>query len=516
MQTAMIDAFWVIGLKAGLLVLLAELAIRLLAARRPGLELTIWRAVLVAIACLAPLQAILPYWRLNVLDQVSSVTLAPLVNSDVVGVAMPTAWAQGAWLVELGLLVYVVGALIALTRLLLSLYRLWRWTARATPVRETDTCKMISRLAGRMQITGRVRVRRSGQIGGPLSWGLWPPTILLPSGHNVDAKIALEHAVAHELAHLKRGDWAWHLLACAVNALCWWNPLVTLAMRCHSEWTEQACDRLAVGHCDSVQAYARSLLAAAGRPGEALAMSMAERSGLGRRIESLINLDTRRQEMKPIHTQFCNLAVLVLALPLAACSLTQAAELNPLAPTAEADAIVATPMAAPNTASLPVPMVVAASAPLSPLSPQMLAAPRAAVAIVPDRSILAPPIAPTRVARAAQVARSEAVGARESAVQLGRESRVEANEAREQARNTHLVARNEAQRARSAARLIDSQRQVQRAQSAMHRAREQQREANGALEQALAHTQRQLESTQMELERVQEQLSQLRVERNMP
>ena len=270
-------------------------------------------------------------------------------------------WPDGPRVAEFGLFIYAMGALTVLAGLLSSLWRVWRWTAQAMPVKEPYPCDLINRLSAEMRITSRVRTVWSRQVGGPLSWGLWPPTILLPRDRYRDDDVKLEYVMAHELAHLSRGDWLWHLLAQAVNALCWWNPLVTMVVRRHAEQTEQACDRLAVSHCGSVQSYARSLLAAAGGTNEVVAMSMAESSGLGRRIESLINLETRRTEMKSIHKLLCAVAMTVIVLPLAACSLTQAAESVPVA---DSPVAVVTPTVAPVANRVAEPSGAVAAAPV--------------------------------------------------------------------------------------------------------------------------------------------------------
>ncbi len=98
---------------------------------------------------------------------------------------------------------------------------------------------------------------------GAAVFGLRDPIVLMPRGLS-DAE--LEHALLHELGHIKRGDlWVQSAFA-ALCALYWFHPCVWLAaVRAHRA-RELSCDQ-AVAAClgKDAAAYRRSLLRAAGR-----------------------------------------------------------------------------------------------------------------------------------------------------------------------------------------------------------------------------------------------------------
>jgi beta-lactamase regulating signal transducer with metallopeptidase domain len=81
----------------------------------------------------------------------------------------------------------------------------------------------------------------------PLLLDAWNPAVILPAGLTRGCSPAeLRVMLAHELAHLKRGDLLWGWLPAAAHALFFFHPLVWLANR---EWRlaqEMACDSLAV------------------------------------------------------------------------------------------------------------------------------------------------------------------------------------------------------------------------------------------------------------------------------
>ncbi len=124
------------------------------------------------------------------------------------------------------------------------------------------------RLAGALahaelvEIIGNVRVYRSDAVGGPLSFGLLEPVIMLPA----DERLALspaERALAidHELTHHARGDlWA-NGAAVLFAALHWFNPLMRGAWRAFRFDQEAACDASVLALSDGAQrgTYARAL-----------------------------------------------------------------------------------------------------------------------------------------------------------------------------------------------------------------------------------------------------------------
>jgi beta-lactamase regulating signal transducer with metallopeptidase domain len=99
-------------------------------------------------------------------------------------------------------------------------------------------------------------------LGTPLLWCLGRPLLLVPGGLLKSLKSDRWRAiVAHELAHLRRGDHWVRRLELAAGLVWWWNPLYQLARRRLDFEAELACDAWAVwASPDGRISYAESLI----------------------------------------------------------------------------------------------------------------------------------------------------------------------------------------------------------------------------------------------------------------
>ena len=98
----------------------------------------------------------------------------------------------------------------------------------------------------------------------PFILGLFPPRVYVPAG--LEGK-ALDFVLAHERAHLRRGDPWMKLLSYLLLSVHWFNPLVWLAFWFMSRDMEMSCDeRVLSGMEGNAENYSRTLLSfAAGR-----------------------------------------------------------------------------------------------------------------------------------------------------------------------------------------------------------------------------------------------------------
>lgn len=98
--------------------------------------------------------------------------------------------------------------------------------------------------------------------GLPAVIGLWRPRIVLPADamHRYAAG-ERELMLAHERAHVTRGDLAANAAVAALRCVFWFNPLVHLAARRFRHDQELACDQQVVGcHPDARRAYGEAML----------------------------------------------------------------------------------------------------------------------------------------------------------------------------------------------------------------------------------------------------------------
>jgi TonB family protein len=133
----------------------------------------------------------------------------------------------------------------------------------------------------------------------PLTFGVFRPTVLLPAGAAEWAPERLRIVLLHELAHVRRGDVAMHLLARTALALYWWNPLAWFAWREFLKERERATDDLvlqagarASDYAGHLLEVARSLQAASVTASAAIAM--ARRSDLEGRLLAILDSGVNR------------------------------------------------------------------------------------------------------------------------------------------------------------------------------------------------------------------------------
>lgn len=142
----------------------------------------------------------------------------------------------------------------------------------------------------------RPQVLLHDSIGGPITAGLVRPLILLPADAGTWSERHLTNALLHELEHVRRRDWAVHLVARATCALYWFHPLAWVAWRALRLEAERACDDAVLERTDA-PAYAEQLLDLARRladrpdlPG----LQMASGSNLASRIKAMLDGTIRR------------------------------------------------------------------------------------------------------------------------------------------------------------------------------------------------------------------------------
>src|SRR5690606_25873985 len=99
----------------------------------------------------------------------------------------------------------------------------------------------------------------------PCAWGLWRPTILMPASAAAWPREHQRLALAHEFAHLRRGDPWWQACSVLALALHWASPLAWLAVRRWRLAEEQAADDAALVGTEP-SSYATLLLACARGP----------------------------------------------------------------------------------------------------------------------------------------------------------------------------------------------------------------------------------------------------------
>lgn len=122
-------------------------------------------------------------------------------------------------------------------------------------------------------------------LTGPAAWGWFGPAVLVPPGWPAAGADAAP-VLRHELAHLRRRDHAWALLAEVAVALLAWHPLAWWARRRLSLYAEFACDDAVLLGGTPVEDYADALLSLASPP----ALGLPAAGHLSCRVRRLVTL----------------------------------------------------------------------------------------------------------------------------------------------------------------------------------------------------------------------------------
>ncbi len=181
----------------------------------------------------------------------------------------------GFTLASLLLGVWFAGFLVMLARLAAHAVALRTWRGKSV---------FVARI-------GKAEVRELRGIKGPVAAGVFHPVVLVPDSWGSWSAGNRKLALDHEMAHHRRRDPLWRLLAeisCAVN---WFNPLAWWMARRFTIQCEFACDAEVVRHGGAPTDYASLLcdLAEDARPG-GWAVSMAGRSTLEVRVRRLMEV----------------------------------------------------------------------------------------------------------------------------------------------------------------------------------------------------------------------------------
>lgn len=252
-------------------------------------------------------------------------TIAPsaaVVTSDAdfrpfesVGAVPPSAAAPAAagggrssrpgWLVALWA-VYLTGLALALLPWGLGLLARRRLATEARLLDDPAWQRELERLCRELSVRRPVRLLVGPRHLVPMTWGLLRPVVLVPAGAEGWDSGRRRSVLAHELAHVARGDVGSLAIARLATAVYWFHPLAWLAARRIATLAEHAADDsvLALDRAPLASSYARHLLEVArllqaGRrlPAPAAGLAMARSSGLGERIAAI--LDDGRARRSP-------------------------------------------------------------------------------------------------------------------------------------------------------------------------------------------------------------------------
>jgi beta-lactamase regulating signal transducer with metallopeptidase domain len=246
--------FW--SAQVAVLALAAAFLPRLLQLRQPRVLLAYWRALL-AVAFLLPV--IQPWHRVPAF---STIVLAP----DVTNVAAAPIPVASHWnFPSLELIVRILGVAILagiavrFAILALGLLKLRQFRQSSSSISSfAETAAVLEEM--RAILKARAEFRLSTDVLSPVTFGFTAPVILLPARFpTMDARF--QSAIAcHELLHVRRRDWAHHLLEEVIRAIFWFHPAIAWLIARVRLAREQVVDLEVVQLTNARKPYLEALL----------------------------------------------------------------------------------------------------------------------------------------------------------------------------------------------------------------------------------------------------------------
>ena len=222
------------------------------------------------------------------------------------------------------LVLWVLGALFVLMKLMSGLARLAWISARSVLVMERDWLRIVSACCQSLGINRPVQVLQSSDASAmPLTWGFFRPRILIPAGGLEWPPERQRVVLSHELAHVARHDWVVQICAELACGFYWFHPLMWFATARLRGESERACDDSALNSGIAASNYANQLLDLArtlknAHRGWSAALAAARTSNLERRFIAMLNPRLNRSGLSPRARLLGRVAALCLLFPLAA------------------------------------------------------------------------------------------------------------------------------------------------------------------------------------------------------
>ncbi len=277
------EAFFLSVISNALVALLMAVGIVVLSVRlkRPAVLHLLWLLILVKLF-VPPILAfgVLPASeRGKVTIEASAITLVPGDAEDIpepLGTKAIVGWTLvGVW---------ALGSLLMLGVTLVRQRRFSILLAQSEPA-SRELVHTIEELASAIGCRRRPLVLITDASVSPLVWScLGRPRIVLPKKlmNTLDER-QRDTILAHELAHLKRGDDRVRWIELAAMIVFWWNPTTWWASRCLRDAEEECCDALvAEALPDHVKSYATGLVETIRHLSHREPSHLVAASGLGR------------------------------------------------------------------------------------------------------------------------------------------------------------------------------------------------------------------------------------------
>jgi len=316
-------------------ILLAGLLVTWMLQRRSAAERhMVWAAAIISAALLPVLSFVLPAWQSGLARQVAAALpsmpsiLGPRSNpdgspgSEVVFRADSLEPAVAA-LTRVLWIVWASGFAISLLVLTIGFIRQRRLASRIQALSDSTLAGMARHVAIQLGCKRPIRIAQSLEECMPMTWGVLRPRVLVPKGIEEWPEERKRIVIAHELAHVRRLDWFFQMLARIACAVYWFNPLFWIACNHLYRESEQACDDLVINLGVDAREYASHLfeIARALRHSGTVwspTVAMGRPSTLEKRFASLLSSTSNHRGITRRAVLLATAATVLVVVPLAA------------------------------------------------------------------------------------------------------------------------------------------------------------------------------------------------------
>jgi beta-lactamase regulating signal transducer with metallopeptidase domain len=220
------------------------------------------------------------------------------------------------WTASLAVM-FAIGLLLGAVRVITAWGAALALRRRSKLVRDGQMLDLLASLQAQLGATRRIELREIAWLSAPATLGWRRPVILLPGDWRFWSEEERRAVLAHEIAHVERGDYLMWLAAQLALALHFYHPAVHwLAARIRLE-QEFAADAMAASLAGGRRAYLTTLARftlRASAPPRALAPSFISNRGmLLARIDRLRRLETNAPPVNRWTSRFVALAILIAA-----------------------------------------------------------------------------------------------------------------------------------------------------------------------------------------------------------
>ncbi|MDR3688801.1 MAG: M56 family metallopeptidase [Fimbriimonas sp.] len=229
---------------------------------------------------------------------------------DIVSTQVPLTRSESPVAIEVFSALWLIGVLVVLGRYAIGYTVVRRWVRDGQVVGRAENGSTIV-LSECVAVPMTIWMGKSLILAPPV-WADWDEQ-------------RKRSALAHEIAHIRRGDWFTQAVARVVCAILWPNPLSWLLFRMVRVLAEQASDDQVLSSDISPVRYARDLLQIAkdvDRSRDSIAVCSTNGTDISRRIELILDNKIDRRRVHPANAGLAVLALACLAAPASALRLT--------------------------------------------------------------------------------------------------------------------------------------------------------------------------------------------------